>query len=310
MARGGRAFLSGHRAPGAKYINYNDPHVAPVLHQALKQAARTTKPSEQVAIARSEGFPVTSFRRKVAQFGRGEDIFAHSKRGRRTALGTTDEQRLATWVQECAVRGFPQFVSSIKLRAKQLLARAGGKFLTESKAGLPSDAWFKGFKTRFSFALKTPATLNRSRAKAEDPKVTRGFFANVVAVSKAKKILPDRWYGADETGFGEAKGKVKAKVVVPEGMGNPQMVSGDYFTQHLSLMVGMDTAGRYLCPMFIFKVRKPFAVVGDFTGFGRAKRLPPTYWRAHLLALCSLCLVGVCIKFFVSSRVNVRVGLD
>jgi hypothetical protein len=73
-------------------------------------------------------------------------------------------------------------------------------------------------------------------------------------VAKSKNIKPDRWFGADETGFGEAKGCMKAKVVVPAGMSNPKVVSGDYFTQHLSLMLGMDTQGRYICPMWIFQV--------------------------------------------------------
>lgn len=152
------------------------------------------------------------------------------------------------------MRQVPQLASSVKLRAKQLLARAGGRFKTQSKSGLPSEAWFKGFKSRWTVQLKTPSVLNRARAKAEEPEVIKSLFSNVVAIAKAKNILPARWFGADETGFGEAKGRMRAKVAVPAGMPNPKLVSGDYFNQHLSLMLGMDTKGRYICPMFIFQV--------------------------------------------------------
>lgn len=225
------------------------------MRPVLAKAIAGVKAGRPVAtVAGAESIPRTSLLRKYAQARAGVDIWAASKRGRPTALSNHDEKRLADWVQECAVRGVGQLMGSVKLRAKQLLAKAGGEFNVKSKTGLPSDSWFKGFARRWTVQLKTPAVLNRARAKAEDPTAINGFFANVVAVAQAKKIGHERWFGADETGFGEAKGRMRAKIVVPASMQDPKLVSGDYFTQHLSLMLGMDTQGHYICPMFIFQV--------------------------------------------------------
>jgi hypothetical protein len=112
--------------------------------QEIKDAGGKAK--HVAAAAQVEGFSRSTLARKYKAFKDGQDIWADSKRGRPAALSQLDEKRLAEWVQECAVRGVPQLVSSVKLRAKQLLVKAGGRFNTKSKTGLPSDSWFKGSK--------------------------------------------------------------------------------------------------------------------------------------------------------------------
>ena len=125
--------------------------------QEIKDAGGKAK--HVATAAQVEGFSRSTLTRKYKAFKDGQDIWADSKRGRPAALS----QPMKSGWQECAVRAVPPLVSSVKLRAKQLLVKAGGRFNTKSNTGLPSDSWFKGFKARFTVELKTPAAPARKQ---------------------------------------------------------------------------------------------------------------------------------------------------
>lgn len=271
----GQAFVRSSRKPGQKYVDYGSDEVkarleaAFALTEKLESAAGAGKRLGQSgAVAQLEGFPKTTFARKYKQWQKDPRTVFDVRSGAPTALPPATEKRLTRWVQECAVRGFPQMVSTIRLRAKQLLAKEGGRFQTKSPAGLPSYEWFEGLQRRHHVELFTPAALSSSRAKAADPKVIESLFANVVAIAKAKNIAPNRWVGADETRFGKLIGRSRRKVAVPRGIGEVKILTNDFFTQHLSLMMGYDTSGRFLVPMWIFQVCAEFLrlLLSDVSG--------------------------------------------
>lgn len=83
--------------------------------------------------------------------------------------------------------------------------------------------------------------------------MTMDFFRNILHVARSKNIEPNRWCSADETMVAEEK-KASVRVVVGSDQSNDQLNSGDFFKEHLTLMVGSTSEGHLLCPMLIFKV--------------------------------------------------------
>lgn len=133
-----RAYRSS-RGKRGSYVNYNAPNVRPRLLEALRQTQELEQQGmtvEAAAIVGNSQFPSSTFLRKYAQFKAGVNIWRASARGAPTTLGEGQERELADYVKDCARRNLHLMVSTIKMRAKRLLAANGGSFHTKNQSGV------------------------------------------------------------------------------------------------------------------------------------------------------------------------------
>ena len=233
--------------PKRNRVNWSSPTRQKMLCSAIDMVQQ-----HKVSVKRAAklcAIPRSVLQRRIID---GVAVNAHV--GPKTALSTTDDASLVSYLLDLADRGFGRDVGDIRRVALQMVSHSKFK---------ATDRWWRGFTQRHpELVRRRTQAFERLRASAMNPSLIKHYFllltsafAKVQELSGGMSLTPDRIYNMDEIGF--LLNAVKPYIVTRRGA--KHVFSLSYNSRvTTSLAVCVSAAGFVLPPFFIVKgVRRP-----------------------------------------------------
>ena len=207
--------------------------------KAFKEGQYRTKKAASLAFDVSE----TTLRRRLqGTTSRMQKISNCQK------LSATEESTLSAWILDMDKRGLPLQLPTVSYLAQLLLsARLSIQAITIG------GHWVNRFIKRYP-ELKSKYTrkYDYQRAKCEDPKLIKAWFARVQETIEKKGILMEDIYNMDETGFQMGVASTAKVVCGSETKQSHAKALQPGNREWVTAIVAVNTAGWSLPPQIIF----------------------------------------------------------
>jgi hypothetical protein len=172
--------------------------------------------------------------------------------GRRTALSSEDEIRLANCIRTMEKWGFGlsrrEVIEAVKIFVET------NNIKTPFKNNIPGEDWFLKFKSRHNLSIKKPQGLEYARKKMTDPFTVYGYFDILKSTLQELNLFdaPSRIWNLDETSM--ALDPLKTKVVGQRGKACSRITSGPG-RENMTVLFAASASGQKAPPLVIFKAK-------------------------------------------------------
>jgi hypothetical protein len=192
--------------------------------------------------------PITTIRDRIKK-RRGLKSFSL---GKRTALSSEDEIRLANCIRTMEKWGFGlsrrEVIEAVKIFVET------NNIKTPFKNNIPGEDWFLKFKSRHNLSIKKPQGLEYARKKMTDPFTVYGYFDILKSTLQELNLFdaPSRIWNLDETSM--ALDPLKTKVVGQRGKACSRITSGPG-RENMTVLFAASASGQKAPPLVIFKAK-------------------------------------------------------
>lgn len=190
-------------------------------------------------------------------------------------LKRDEEQQLASWVNECAARGYPRARADIIAEAHEMLKMREGE-----NSKIPSYDWLRLFAQRQNLIFRKAASVTKAGANVTEADIRAHFLRIEEGLKKEKcedlLLRPERILNADESFF--VLNPVSEEVCFQKGVKHAQRIVVDE-KAGITVMLTVRADGKKMKPFFVYpQLRISASIDSAFPGDRATRTATESGW--------------------------------
>ena len=219
----------------------------------VKHAIQRIKKGESFRKVSAEtGIPKTTLFNKLK-----ENVPLDAKRGPKTVLEESEEERLKKWILDKAQLGFPMHADEVRIAVQKVLNEAGRTSIFADNK--PGEKWLQLFLKRHpEIKKKNSEVISKSRASVTEQKL-RSWFGEVKTYLEENNLIdilerPESIWNGDETGC--QLNPKSGRLLGPTKEKNFYKISAGHEKESITVSCSFSAAGASIPPMVMLPYKR------------------------------------------------------